>query len=148
MFHLCFHMYVANVFIWMLHMFHTYVASVLCRYCVCLQWFSSVCQVFQICLLLYVAGVAFECFKSRSDECNISPSCQGGSDFRRCFSPLRRLVAAGRPRPCSSGQRRLEATLIWVPPGSGEPTWEREMAREADCRHGRPNVLSVRTSRR
>jgi hypothetical protein len=36
MFHLCFQTYIANVFIWMLHMFHTYVASVLCRYCVCL----------------------------------------------------------------------------------------------------------------
>ena len=35
MFHLFFQMYAANVFIWMLHMFHTYVASVLSGCCVC-----------------------------------------------------------------------------------------------------------------
>ena len=35
MFHQFFQMYVASVFIWMLHMFHTYVASVLSRCCVC-----------------------------------------------------------------------------------------------------------------
>ena len=37
MFHLFFQGYVASVFIWMLHMFHTYVVSVLSRCCVCLQ---------------------------------------------------------------------------------------------------------------
>jgi hypothetical protein len=36
MFHLFFQMYVASVFIWMLHMFHTYIASVLSRCCLCL----------------------------------------------------------------------------------------------------------------
>jgi hypothetical protein len=46
-----FHTYVVsvlseNVFIWMLRMFHTYVASVLSGYCLCLQWFSSVLGVF------------------------------------------------------------------------------------------------------
>ena len=35
MFHLFFQMYVANVFIWLLHMFHTYVANVLSGCCVC-----------------------------------------------------------------------------------------------------------------
>jgi hypothetical protein len=39
MFHLCFWMYVTSVFIWMLHMFHTYVACVLSGCCVCLQRF-------------------------------------------------------------------------------------------------------------
>jgi hypothetical protein len=37
MFHLFFQTYVASVFIWMLHMFHTYVASVLSACCVFLQ---------------------------------------------------------------------------------------------------------------
>jgi hypothetical protein len=37
-----FRMHVAIVFIWMLHMFHTYVACVLFGCCVWLQWFSSV----------------------------------------------------------------------------------------------------------
>jgi len=36
MFQLFFHTYVANMFIWMLHMFHTYVASFLFGCCVCL----------------------------------------------------------------------------------------------------------------
>jgi hypothetical protein len=53
--------------------FRTYVAGVLCGCYLCLQCFSSVffkCfrrmfQVF-ICLFLYVASVASECFKSKS----------------------------------------------------------------------------------
>ena len=40
-----FQTHVAFVFIWMLHMFHTYVACVLFGCCVWLQWFSSVFQV-------------------------------------------------------------------------------------------------------
>ena len=40
MFHLCFRLYVASVFIWILHMFHTYVACVLYGCCVCLQRFK------------------------------------------------------------------------------------------------------------
>jgi hypothetical protein len=51
-FHLFFQTYVANVFIWVLHMFHTYVASVLSGRCVCFtivfQVFSGVLQVFQM----------------------------------------------------------------------------------------------------
>jgi hypothetical protein len=50
MFHLFFQTYVAIMFIWMLHMFHTYVATVLSGYSVCLQWFSS------------VSDVCFKCF--------------------------------------------------------------------------------------
>jgi hypothetical protein len=44
--HLFFQMYVTNVFIWMLHMFHTYVTSVLSGCCICLQLFF---QVFFMC---------------------------------------------------------------------------------------------------
>jgi hypothetical protein len=45
MFHLFFQMYVANMFIWMLHMFHIYVTSVLsgCRIC-----FAMAFRVFQV----------------------------------------------------------------------------------------------------
>jgi hypothetical protein len=35
MFPLFFQTYVASAFVWMLHMFHTYVASVLSGYCIC-----------------------------------------------------------------------------------------------------------------
>jgi hypothetical protein len=46
MLHLFFQTYVTNVFIWMLHMFHTYVTSVLSGCCICLQLFF---QVFFMC---------------------------------------------------------------------------------------------------
>jgi hypothetical protein len=39
-----FRTHVASVFIWISHMFHTYVACVLFGYCVWLQWFSSVLE--------------------------------------------------------------------------------------------------------
>ena len=38
--------HVANVFIWMLHMFHTYIASVLYGCCVCFAMVLSVFPVF------------------------------------------------------------------------------------------------------
>ena len=41
-----FRMQVASVFIWMLHMFHTYVVCVLFGCCLWLQWFSSVFRCF------------------------------------------------------------------------------------------------------
>jgi hypothetical protein len=70
-----FQLYVTNVssifsyvhckcFISMLHMFHTYVASVLSGCCVCLQWFSGV----------------FKCFASISDA------------YCRCFSFFVRML--------------------------------------------------------
>ena len=46
MFHLFFQTYVASVFMWMLHMFHTYVASVLSGCCVCVAMFFQVFHVF------------------------------------------------------------------------------------------------------
>jgi hypothetical protein len=50
-----FQTYVASVFIWMLHMFHIYVASVLSGCCVCFDMVSSVFQVFFTC----VSSVSF-----------------------------------------------------------------------------------------
>jgi hypothetical protein len=58
MFHLFFQMYVASVFIWMLYTFHTYIASVLSRCCVCLQWFSSVSGVFFKCFQTHISSVS------------------------------------------------------------------------------------------
>jgi hypothetical protein len=52
-----FQTHVASVFIWMLHMFHTYVACVLFDVCVWLQWFSSVFQVF----FSIVSEACFKC---------------------------------------------------------------------------------------
>jgi hypothetical protein len=46
MFHLFFQTYVSNVFIYMLHTFHTYVASVLSGCCICLQLFFKCFHVF------------------------------------------------------------------------------------------------------
>jgi hypothetical protein len=97
MFHLFFQTYVASVFIWMLHMFHTYVASVLSRRCIC---FAMVFKCFRVCFAsvfdacfkcfiyfqMYVASVAFKCFKSISVlymlQCNplaIAPCCCWGT---------------------------------------------------------------------
>jgi len=53
MFHLYFLDHVAIVFIWMLHMFHTYVACVLLRCCVWVAMFFKC-----------VSGVFFKCFIS------------------------------------------------------------------------------------
>jgi hypothetical protein len=49
MFHLFLQMYVASVFMWMLHMFHTYVACVLYGCCVCLQRFQVFLRCFCKC---------------------------------------------------------------------------------------------------
>jgi hypothetical protein len=49
-----FQRYVASVFIFMLHMFHTYISSVLSECCICLQWFFSVFRCFCNCLRLMV----------------------------------------------------------------------------------------------
>jgi hypothetical protein len=57
MFHLFFQTYVASVFIWMLHMFRAYVASVLSKCCVCLQLF----RVFFLCFCKYF-GRMFQVF--------------------------------------------------------------------------------------
>jgi hypothetical protein len=72
-----FQMHVANVFIWMLHMFHTYVASVLSGCCVCFAMFfkcllgvcasiSDACFKCFICLQTYISNAVSGCFKSRS----------------------------------------------------------------------------------
>ena len=54
MFHIFFQTYVASVFIWMLHMFHTYVASVLFGCYVCFAMVSSV--------FASVTDTCFKCF--------------------------------------------------------------------------------------
>ena len=68
MFHLFFHMYVASVFIWMLHMFHTYVACVFSGCCLCLESFSSVFGCFrrmlQVCVsnISVISDICYQCF--------------------------------------------------------------------------------------
>jgi hypothetical protein len=68
MFDLFFQIYVASVFVWMLHMFHIYVASVFSGCCVCVVMIFQVFHVFFasildacfkcfICLQIYVASV-------------------------------------------------------------------------------------------
>jgi hypothetical protein len=53
-------MYVASVFIWMLYMLHTYVASVLCGCYICLQWFFQV--FFLYVSYTYILSVSFVLF--------------------------------------------------------------------------------------
>jgi hypothetical protein len=62
MFHLCFRTYVASMFIWMLHIFHTYVACVSSRCCGCLQRFQVLSGVFFQVFQKHVASVCFKCF--------------------------------------------------------------------------------------
>jgi hypothetical protein len=101
-----FQTYVVSVFIWILYMFHTYIASVLSRCCVCftmvLSVFASVLDVcFKcfVCLQTYVASVAYECFKSRSGVASLSSPF---SALPRCLLLL--PVPAGH-----SNQRRKRA---------------------------------------
>jgi hypothetical protein len=70
--------------------FHIYVASVLSRYCICLQWFSSVfhifLQVFQSMFQVfqlsstYVASVMSGCLKSRSGVAYVVMRVRSGGD--------------------------------------------------------------------
>jgi hypothetical protein len=62
MFHLFFQTYVASVFIWILHMFHTYVANILSGSCVCFA------MVF-LCVFISVSDTCFKCFICLSDVC-------------------------------------------------------------------------------
>ena len=59
MFYLFFQTYVARVFIWMLHMFYTYVASDLYECCVYLQRFQVFFQVFLKVFHTHVLSVSF-----------------------------------------------------------------------------------------
>jgi hypothetical protein len=60
-----FRTYIASVFIWMRHMFHTYIRCMcLSGCCVCLQWFSSVFRCFFKCF-----RSMFQMFHLPSDVC-------------------------------------------------------------------------------
>ena len=78
MFYLFFQTYVASVFVWMLHMFHIYVARVLSEcsvfkclfmsfqvFCMCFRCMFQVFHMFQ----RYVASVSYGCCKSGSGCC-------------------------------------------------------------------------------
>jgi hypothetical protein len=58
MFHLFSQTYVASVFIWILHMFRTYVTSVLFECCVC---FTMIFKCFP-CVFVSVSDACFKCF--------------------------------------------------------------------------------------
>ena len=67
MFYLCFQTYVTSVFIFMLHMFHVYIACVLFGCFVCLQRFSSIFRWFFSRFQKHVASVRlkyFSCFQT------------------------------------------------------------------------------------
>jgi len=132
---------VASVFIWILHTFHIYVEvfyldiTYICNgFQVFFKCFRSMFQVFHLSFfMLQVLHL---------DVSKVDRTSSGGSDFQLCFWPPRQLVAAGRPRPSSSGQRQLEAALKRCL----RAAWACEMAHEADCRRWRLDAPPVRTS--
>jgi hypothetical protein len=104
MFYLFFHTHIVSVYIWMLHMFHTYVASALFGCCVCFtmvfKCFSCVFAIGShayfkcyICLQTYVVSVASGCFKNRSDVA--SPSLLSAALSQCLLLP----TPAGHPPP-------------------------------------------------
>jgi hypothetical protein len=128
MFHLFLHTHVASMFIWMLHVFLTYIASVLSWCCICCTMVLSVffrcfCKCF-ICLQTYIAGVASRCFKSRMGVA--SPSSFSVTSLR-CLLPLVTAV----PLPLLD--------VVDVRAGAS-PAWVCETTRETDCRCRHPPV--------
>ena len=53
-----FQTYVASVFVWMLHMFHTYVANILFGCCVCFIMVFKCFQVFLQVFRMYVSSIS------------------------------------------------------------------------------------------
>jgi hypothetical protein len=111
------------VFIWMLHMFHTYVASVLSGCCVCFyndfKCFSGVfvsvsdtCFKCFIYLQTYVASVASECFNSRSGVA--SPSSPSAAS-PRCLLLL--SAPAGHPSLLPLFSMLVTFGVAWAPYG-------------------------------
>jgi hypothetical protein len=144
MFHLIFQTYVISVFIWMLHMLHTYVANILSRCYISVAlvfkcfmcFFASVSDAgFKrfICFHTYVANVVSRYFKSRSSVASLSSSFVVSL---RCLLFLM-LVMFGRPGPawgrtawvghesfewcgtrasgaCSTEQARSVGSSVWM----------------------------------
>jgi hypothetical protein len=128
-------------FIWMLHMFHIYVASVLSRCCICLQWFSSlfsrvfagvsdICFKCFICLFFYIASIASKYVKSKSD---VAHGTRVESE-RGASSPR----VGTRCRRCSGG-----AGPVWA--HDVRASWALARTRETrhenrDCSHRHPDA--------
>jgi hypothetical protein len=121
---LFFQAYVACVFIWMLHMFHTYVVSVLSRYCIC---FAIVFKCFLRCSCKCFRCIFQGCFKSRSGVA--SPSLFVAS------SGCLLLPAPGWTS--TAPPSLLDAGNVW---GGVGPAWARERRRETVCMRGRLDV--------
>jgi hypothetical protein len=152
MFHLCFRTYVASVFIWVLHMFHTYIACILSGYCVCLQWFSSVFQIFLRVFQKHVSNISsnFFCMLQvlhlnvlKVDRTSPTDLYLSSVDhISGNVSHLHGGMAAGKSRPAtvvSGGLRQLSDGCLWA----AGLTWMRKMARETDCRRGCSNAPFV-----
>jgi hypothetical protein len=118
-----FQTHVANVFIYMLHMFYTYVAIVLSECCVCFamvfKCLLGVCESISdayfkcfICLQTYVSNAVSGCFKSRSRVfctcCNLLQPLEGvrgrvehrrraGSGGAQTPREVRSYASHGRP---------------------------------------------------
>jgi hypothetical protein len=135
-------------------MFLTYIASVLSRCCVCLQWFSSVFRCFfaivsQECfkcfiyLQTYVASVVSECFKSRSEcctYCNVTRLLQLLEGARGQSGAQTSHLLAATARGCEGSERGTDVT--WGQEGRMQTP--RLAGARVECR--RSNRVQVRAS--
>jgi hypothetical protein len=95
-------MYVASVFIWILHMFHTYVVSVLSGCCVCLQWLSSVFASISFSCTFQVFHLSF--LDVSSVDRVLHMDARGKREVARAFSA--RAMFGRRGPPCGRARRR------------------------------------------
>jgi hypothetical protein len=137
MLHLFFQTYVASVFIWMLHMFHTYVASVLSRCCVC---------------FIMVFKCSSGAFASVSDAC-FKYFIYLGRTLQVLYLDVLKVDRVLHLRPyfllsrlgVSSSRRRLGIRCPSPLLDAGDTFGA---VRETYCKRGCPDVLLVWTSHR
>ena len=129
--------YVASVFIWVLHMFHTYVISVLSGCCVCFTIFfkcfscvfanvSDACFKCFICLKTYIA---FGCFKSRS----------GVASSSSLFAALPRCLLLLLPAPAGIRRPLPLFSMLVMFGGGTSPAWAWETVVSAGVWTPRPS---------
>jgi hypothetical protein len=164
MFHLYFRTYVASVFIWMLYMFHAYVACILSGCCLCLQMFSSVFRCFfkclrsmlQVCVsnVSVVLDICCKCFIWMLHILSWPHICYSKSSILQVFheaqvvpraqvAPTERVSVGRRSRTsrykCVAWRRRVA--------GRGQATTGRSKQQGGHaCSDARPCVVATRGS--
>jgi hypothetical protein len=107
--------YVSNLcckyFIWVLHMLHTYVASVPSGCCICFQHvflscFRHMLQVFQL-FWTYVANISSRCCKSRPGVAHVAVDLI-------CSNHLLQLLGPPTCRGCGGGVSGRRKKTLWT----------------------------------